>query len=912
MFGTRFNFIYLPKDALEKHKDSKGNTGYHLIMTIEGENAENAYPVLTSTYGFLSKEEYEEYKAEGNGSASVITSESYLIDAQPGKAVFAIPIRIDSYGAYGINFDWDAEVLGFDSGTSTHTFTLDGSAGEGRNYTVSFTDGADTTNSTSVNHLDKVFFEVTPPDNDHAWAVMVIPDKYVKAEENSGVNIDTSWGRETMINFTNGHRYYQNSLFKNSAGKFTATYLTDDMTAVISEITLKADEPSVKTDLNGTAELSVTADYQYEKLYGMTDVTYQWYQCDDANGTNPQKIDGATSATYTPPTDTAGTYYYYVTAKFEQFTESTGYKDMDGNPLYFCDPYGWASDTVTTSEVMTLTVGEQSAVEVQKPEQETDGFVYGGEVAFLHFVVKVDDAPASSEKGTVTISLVDGENLTEIYEKTDVELNETIVFTYDTLEKGLKIGDNTIRITYTSNDVEIIDSSKDLTITLKPKEVQAVVTDTNITKVYDGTNKATVTLTLNETDILNGDDVTVSAPNATYDNASVGDNKTITLGELKLEGEDAEWYKVVPPDETITGSITRADQGTLTISGLPETVYSGDTFQLTATGGTGDGAVTWEVSGPATVDANGNVTVTGAGEIVIQATKTVDGYHDATAQITFTASNRIPPANPNYKITIEDTENGTVTAPTSAKQGTEVTLTPTPDEGFEVADVTVTDRFGDAVEVTENPDGTYTFTMPNGQVTVEVTFVESQPEPLPFTDVAESDWFYDAVRYDYENGLMGGVGDNLFAPNNPTTRAQLVTILYRLEGEPEVSGQSGFTDVEADTWYTDAVTWAAEEGVVNGVSETQFAPGNNITREQLATILFRYAQAKGYDVSARADLSGFPDAGDIQSYATEGLSWAVAEGLLQGFEDDSLRPQSTATRAQIATILMRFCEGVAK
>ena len=285
-----------------------------------------------------------------------------------------------------------------------------------------------------------------------------------------------------------------------------------------------------------------------------------------------------------------------------------------------------------------------------------------------------------------------------------------------------------------------------------------------------------------------------------------------------------------------------------------------------------------------------------------------------TQDTTLTAQWRYnaPPANPNYKITIEDTEHGTVTAPTSAKQGTEVTLTPTPDEGFDVGTVTVTDRFGDTVEVTENPDGTYTFTMPNGQVTVEVTFVESQPEPLPFTDVAESDWFYDAVRYAYENGLMGGIGDNLFAPNSPTTRAQLVTILYRLEGEPAVTGQSPFTDVEADTWYTDAVTWAAEEGVVNGVSATQFAPGNNITREQLATILFRYAQAKGYDVSPRADLSAYPDAGDILPYAREAMAWAVAEGLLQGFEDATLRPQGNATRAQIATILMRFCQTVAE
>ena len=273
----------------------------------------------------------------------------------------------------------------------------------------------------------------------------------------------------------------------------------------------------------------------------------------------------------------------------------------------------------------------------------------------------------------------------------------------------------------------------------------------------------------------------------------------------------------------------------------------------------------------------------------------------------------VPPTNPNYRIDIPATEGGTVTAdPTSAKAGTEVTLTPTPDAGFDVGTVTVTDRFGDAVEVTANPDGTYTFTMPNGQVSVAVTFVEAQPEPLPFTDVNETDWFRDAVQYVYDNGLMDGVGGNRFAPNSETTRAQLVTILYRLEGEPEVSGTSGFTDVEADTWYTDAVVWAAENGIVNGVSETEFAPGKDITREQLATILFRYAEAKGYDVSARADLSAYPDADQIQSYAAESVAWAVAEGLIQGFEDNTLRPAGNATRAQIATILMRFCEGVAK
>ena len=159
---------------------------------------------------------------------------------------------------------------------------------------------------------------------------------------------------------------------------------------------------------------------------------------------------------------------------------------------------------------------------------------------------------------------------------------------------------------------------------------------------------------------------------------------------------------------------------------------------------------------------------------------------------------------------------------------------------------------------------------------------------------------------------MDGVGEGQFAPNATTNRAMVVTILYRLAGEPAVAGDVGFTDVVAGQWYTDAVAWAAQKGIVNGISETEFAPSGDLTREQLATILYRYAESAGYDVSAQADLSGFPDAGDIQSYATQALSWAVAEGLLQGFEDDTLQPQSTATRAQIAAILMRFCQAVAK
>ena len=339
------------------------------------------------------------------------------------------------------------------------------------------------------------------------------------------------------------------------------------------------------------------------------------------------------------------------------------------------------------------------------------------------------------------------------------------------------------------------------------------------------------------------------------------------------------------------------------------TLTVGNTETLTATvepANATNKAVTWssDNSGVATV-SNGVVTAVAPGTATITVT-TADGGFTATCTVTVRPD--IPPANPNYRITVEATQGGTVTAdPTAAKAGATVTLTPVPDRGYQVGSVAVTDRFGDAVAVTEQADGTYTFTMPNGQVTVTVTFAEA---PLPFPDVAEGDWFYDAVRYAYETGLMDGVGDSLFAPNSETTRAQLVTILYRLAGEPEPGGDSGFADVETGTWYTDAVAWAAENGIVNGTTDTTFAPGEDITREQLAAILYRYAACQGYDVSQRADLSGFGDASSISGYAQEALSWAHAQGLVLGFEDGSLRPQGTASRAQIAAVLMRFLAAV--
>ena len=178
-----------------------------------------------------------------------------------------------------------------------------------------------------------------------------------------------------------------------------------------------------------------------------------------------------------------------------------------------------------------------------------------------------------------------------------------------------------------------------------------------------------------------------------------------------------------------------------------------------------------------------------------------------------------------------------------------------------------------------------------------------------FDDVDSSAWYADAVSYVAENGIMNGAGNGTFAPDTVMSRAMLVQVLYNLEGKPEAADCT-FTDVAADAWYADAVAWAADAGIVTGVSDTTFAPDQMMTREQIATILYRYAAYKNYDVTASNDLSSYTDAGQIGSYAVEAMQWANGAGLITGSTATTLNPLGSATRAEVATILMRFLESV--
>ena len=904
------DYIYINPEKAQKVQSislgsDKDKHVYRVEVTIEGDNAENAEPNLGSVFGYRYVEEYEQNKDKDNVSVRKISPESYLIDAKPDKATFALVVAIDANsGKLFMNMN---EGFQFYSSTGSYKLAFQGDVGDGRTYTMNFVDKND---NGTYGSLGKKFFTVTPPDNNHAWAVMLIPTtKLENAGSSSGVTIDTSWDRNSIVSWDKGWRYFKESLFKNSEDQFSfaATYLSQDVTAVISEITLAplADNP---TSVGKDDDASLSVETNYNCIAKDAKISYQWYQC-DANGENATAIAGAPSETYTPPTTTAGNYYYYVTAKFEPFTETNDYSDEEGNVLQDYDPYGWASDAVTKSSVMTLTVGEQSSVDVDEKENT---YNYGDTILFDYVKVNFGDS-TSDERGTMSIYRVNDDGPETLLGSEEISSGAYLSFTYDTANKGLSIGKNKVRIKFEGNET-YLPSEDTLTITLKQKEVQAVVTDESITKVYDGTNKATVNLGFEAGAIIGDDNVTVSAPDATYSDANVGDNKTITLGDLSIAGKDKDWHTVTAPTETITGSITPADQTALTISGLPDKVYVGDQFTLTASGGTGEGALTWQVvSGPAEIDAStGAVRVTGEGEIKIRVTKAKDASHSATsAEITFTA-NEIPYTGKySYEISTDVGDNGTLSVDRYATEGEHVTIAVSPDEAYKLDALSVTAN-GKEIALTDNGDGKFSFTMPSDDVKITATFAEdpdwTEPEEPAtdvseiFIDIAPNAWYKDAVQYAYDSGLMTGVSANEFAPEATTTRAMIVSILARLENVTSAES-AGFNDVN-DEWYATAVNWAASVGVVNGYEDNTFRPNRPITREQLAAILMNYAAYKGQDVSNRADFTSYIDQPSV--WATETMQWAVAEGLISGVTADQLQPQGNATRAQVAAILERF------
>lgn len=303
-----------------------------------------------------------------------------------------------------------------------------------------------------------------------------------------------------------------------------------------------------------------------------------------------------------------------------------------------------------------------------------------------------------------------------------------------------------------------------------------------------------------------------------------------------------------------------------------------------------------------------------AGGILQVGTYTVTAYSPSqgrtvSGQITVIGDSS---STPTYSVILPGrVEGGTVTAKKSyAEEGETFRFTVTPDEGWELDTLSVTDNRGTELDVKYEGDSVYSFKMPARRVEIQVSFREIPPESLPFTDIADNAWYADAVRYVYKHGLMAGTSATTFAPDVTTSRSMIATILWRMAGSPVVNYAMNFADVPQDQWYSEAIRWAASEGIASGYGNT-FGTHDPITREQLATMLWRYAQSEGYDVSVgeSTNILSYTDVADVAEYAIPAMQWACGAGIISGTGDGStLSPQGQATRAQAAVMLTRFCE----
>ena len=264
-------------------------------------------------------------------------------------------------------------------------------------------------------------------------------------------------------------------------------------------------------------------------------------------------------------------------------------------------------------------------------------------------------------------------------------------------------------------------------------------------------------------------------------------------------------------------------------------------------------------------------------------------------------------STPRYAVTVPDkTENGSLSVtPKNAKRGSSVIITATPDKGCEVDEIVAKDANGNKLTLKDNGDGTYTFTMPASKVTVTAAFAEKKAEPIVpeklFADVSAEEYYYEAVKWASENGVTGGIGENLFGAKLPCTRAQIVTFLWRAAGSPEPKGMSGFVDVSADAYYAKAVAWAVEEGIVSGTSATTFSPDAVCTRAQSVAFLYRAFGTRTDKAAGFSDVSA-------DAYYADAVAWAVENGVASGIGGGLFAPDQDCARGQIVAFLYRACQ----
>lgn len=550
-----------------------------------------------------------------------------------------------------------------------------------------------------------------------------------------------------------------------------------------------------------------------------------------------------------------------------------------------------ANPTVDTSKISETQ--QQAAIEIANQLKADNNTVSGDGLT----------AAASTIANNNTVSTNDGKSALE--------------------SNYITTGTNSTRIvvqTYMDIDITAVDiTSKTLTLDITPMYrtvATTAINDADISLSGDGRNAVDMsksgTLAINKpvtVKIPLPASFVTKKPDGSYDNIYVqhkGHEYTATVTEKpQAEGTTSATTLIATftnPDgfseftisSTSTAVAKIGDNSYTTLQAAIDAVQNGETINVTGT----------DLS--ATVSGNKNFTVTGESVTLTAAS----GYNLTKNKNVYTVSRQHSGSSSSgtttsYNVNVNAATNGAVAADKkTASKGTTVTVTASPSKGYVVDAVKVVDKDGKDVAVT-GKDGKYVFTMPASAVTVTGSFKAETPAPvaLPFTDVKSGNWFYDAVKYAYAQGLMTGTSATTFAPNGTMNRAMIVTVLYRLEKSPAVTGASKFTDVPAGQWYSDAVAWAAANKIVNGYDETTFGPMNAVTREQMAAILFRYEQVKGLEnVTLEENLNRFPDQNKISAYAIPALQWAVGQKIINGNADGTLDPTGTATRAQVAQI----------
>lgn len=598
---------------------------------------------------------------------------------------------------------------------------------------------------------------------------------------------------------------------------------------------------------------------------------------------------------------------------------TSGYFTSD--PSEYCDEgYTGVANTGSNSSAYPFTVGEsnvevETAVAAGEPSVDVPAGITGVTDETVKEAVKAEATQTSLQNAATLAGLSN---------------DPSVVGTKEAAEEALTTANVTI-------------GSKTVTVVVQPYLDVAVqsATTTGETKsmTVDISAKYNVIATIAE----DPEDIELDGTDGTTKNAIIIEEKkdmtvtspvTITLplpagfvtgtsDKVYVQHENIYEYKADVTSKAEEGSYTATFTNphgfsTFVLSTESETVATVNgtnytNFQPAVDDAGANGTVEVKEDGQTATGVTHKLTLTnGAGKEI---TVTINGTEytikeDDTLTFTYTPPTPPRPTEEKHSITISTDGKGQVTGPASAAEDDKVTLTVKPGADKELYDLKVTGEDGKAIAVTKVNDTTYTFTMPDGKVTVAATFGCDGGDNCPskaFTDLGDKQWYHDFIDYAVENGLLEGTSPTTMEPNATLIRAQLAQILYNIEDKPAVTGEMIFEDVPASEWFYSPILWANQNDIINGTSATTFEPLEAITRQDLALMLYRYAGKP----AVTGDLDGFTDADQVGDWAEEAMAWAVAEGIVQGDTPTTLNPTGTATRAEAAAMLQRFLENAA-